>query len=94
MSDVVTIQVKAPGPIGHTYLFRFLYSLDQKLAKKIEIIAKEVYGAAGIEISPDAAEKLERYERQGFGSLPICMAKTHLSLSHDPSKKGAPTGRK
>jgi hypothetical protein len=66
--------------------------LDQTLASKIETIAKEIYGADGIELSAEAAEKLARYEKQGFGQLPICMAKTHLSLSHDPAKKGAPTG--
>lgn len=71
---------------------RFLYPLDQPLASKIETIAKEIYGADGIELSAEAAEKLARYEKQGFGGLPICMAKTHLSLSHDPSRKGAPTG--
>uniref|UniRef100_A0A914X3W4 C-1-tetrahydrofolate synthase, cytoplasmic n=1 Tax=Plectus sambesii TaxID=2011161 RepID=A0A914X3W4_9BILA len=72
--------------------FKFLYPLDKTLASKIETIAKEIYGADGIELSPEAAEKLARYEKQGFGQLPICMAKTHLSLSHDPSRKGAPTG--
>uniref|UniRef100_F1KRW4 C-1-tetrahydrofolate synthase, cytoplasmic n=1 Tax=Ascaris suum TaxID=6253 RepID=F1KRW4_ASCSU len=72
--------------------FRFLYDLDQKLESKIEIIAKEIYGADKIEVLPAAKEKLELFEKQGFGKLPICMAKTHLSLSHDPTKKGAPTG--
>uniref|UniRef100_A0A183TXW6 formate--tetrahydrofolate ligase n=1 Tax=Toxocara canis TaxID=6265 RepID=A0A183TXW6_TOXCA len=72
--------------------FRFLYDLDQKLEKKIEKIAKEIYGADGIEVLPAAKLKLELFEKQGFGKLPICMAKTHLSLSHDPTKKGAPTG--
>uniref|UniRef100_A0A914RNJ8 formate--tetrahydrofolate ligase n=1 Tax=Parascaris equorum TaxID=6256 RepID=A0A914RNJ8_PAREQ len=73
--------------------FRFLYDLDQRLESKIEIIAKEIYGADKIEVLPAAKEKLELFEKQGFGKLPICMAKTHLSLSHDPTKKGAPTGQ-
>lgn len=51
-----------------------------------------MYGADGIELLPEAQKKVERYARQGFSKLPICMAKTHLSLSHDPSLKGAPTG--
>lgn len=70
-----------------------MYDLDQKLESKIEIIAKEIYGADKIEVLPAAKEKLELFEKQGFGKLPICMAKTHLSLSHDPTKKGAPTGQ-
>lgn len=72
--------------------FQFLYDLNQPLKNKIEIIAKEMYGADGIELSPEAEVEIERYERQGYGALPICMAKTALSLSDDPSKKGVPTG--
>ncbi|CAG0917316.1 unnamed protein product [Notodromas monacha] len=70
--------------------FKFLYDLDVGIAEKIEKIAKEIYGADGIELSDEAQIKIDRYTRQGFGNLPICMAKTHLSLSHDPSLKGAP----
>ncbi|CAJ0935596.1 unnamed protein product, partial [Mesorhabditis belari] len=72
--------------------FKFLYPLDLGLEEKIATIAREIYGADGIELSEAAKEKIERYTRQGFSKLPICMAKTHLSLSHDPTKKGAPTG--
>ncbi|QPC85029.1 formate--tetrahydrofolate ligase [Phototrophicus methaneseepsis] len=72
--------------------FRFLYDLDQPLTTKIETIAREVYGAADVSYEPLAESQLKRYERSGFGHLPICMAKTHLSLSHDPSLKGAPSG--
>ena len=57
-------------------------------------IAQKIYGAADIEVSPHAQEQIARYTKQGFGHLPICMAKTHLSLSADPSKKGAPTGKR
>lgn len=79
---------------GHPKQFKFLYNLDLSLEDKIATIAKEIYGADGIELSDEAKQKLERYTRQGFSKLPICMAKTHLSLSSDPTKKGAPTGKK
>ena len=59
--------------------------------KKIETIAKEVYGADGVEVVPEAAARLQLYEQQGFGHLPICMAKTHLSFSHNPALKGRPS---
>ncbi len=72
--------------------FRFLYSLDLSIKEKIETIVREMYGGAGVDYSPEAEKKIERYTRQGFDKLPICMAKTHLSLSHDPTLKGAPTG--
>ncbi|KAJ3295134.1 tetrahydrofolate synthase [Borealophlyctis nickersoniae] len=72
--------------------FKFLYDVELPIAKKIEIIAKEMYGADGIELSDVAQRKVELYTKQGFGNLPICMAKTHLSLSHDPKLKGVPTG--
>jgi formyltetrahydrofolate synthetase len=72
--------------------FHFLYTKDSSIKEKIERIAHEMYGAAGVEYSPEAEKKIELYSQQGFGSLPICMAKTHLSLSHDPALKGAPTG--
>lgn len=72
--------------------FRFLYPLEMSIKEKIETIVREVYGGAGVEYSPEAEKKIERYTRQGFDKLPICMAKTHLSLSHDPNLKGAPSG--
>ena len=72
--------------------FEFLYSLELSIKDKIEKIAKEMYGADGIELSPLAMQKIETYTRQGFSKLPICMAKTHLSLSHDAKLKGVPTG--
>ena len=72
--------------------FKFLYPLDLPLKDKIEIIAKEVYGADGVEYEALAERQIKQYEQAGYGNLPICMAKTHLSLSHDPSKKGVPTG--
>ena len=72
--------------------FRFLYDLDQPIKAKIAAIATKVYGAADVSYSPAAEEHVRSYEENGFGGLPICMAKTHLSLSHDPLLKGAPTG--
>ena len=72
--------------------FRFLYSLDLSIEDKIRTIAQKIYGADDIELLPEALVKIERYKKQGFSNLPICMAKTHLSLSADPTKKGAPTG--
>ena len=72
--------------------FHFLYSLDMSIKEKIETIVKEMYGGAGVEYSPEAEKKVELYTRQGFDKLPICMAKTQYSLSHDPNLKGAPSG--
>ncbi len=72
--------------------FKPLYPLEASIKEKIETIAKQMYGSAGVDFSPEAEEQIERYTRQGFADLPICMAKTHLSLSHDPKLKGAPTG--
>jgi methylenetetrahydrofolate dehydrogenase (NADP+)/methenyltetrahydrofolate cyclohydrolase/formyltetrahydrofolate synthetase len=72
--------------------FRFLYPLDRSIKEKIETIAREVYGADGVDYSPEAEVRIAEYTRLGFDSLPICMAKTHLSLSHDPNLKGVPKG--
>ncbi|XP_048084496.1 C-1-tetrahydrofolate synthase, cytoplasmic [Alosa alosa] len=72
--------------------FRFLYDTELPIADKIRIIAQKIYGADDIELLPEAQQKVERYTRQGFANLPICMAKTHLSLSHEPEKKGVPRG--
>lgn len=72
--------------------FRFLYELDQPIKDKIETIATKIYGAADVVYEPLAEQQIRDYEANGFGSLPICMAKTHLSLSHDPALKGAPKG--
>jgi methylenetetrahydrofolate dehydrogenase (NADP+)/methenyltetrahydrofolate cyclohydrolase/formyltetrahydrofolate synthetase/formate--tetrahydrofolate ligase len=74
--------------------FRFLYPLEWSIKKKIETIATEIYGADGVEYSPEAEAKVELYTRLGFDRLPICMAKTHLSLSHNPEWKGVPKGFK
>jgi formyltetrahydrofolate synthetase len=72
--------------------FRFLYPLEYSIKEKIETIAREVYGADGVDYSPLAEERIAEYTRLGYDRLPICMAKTHLSLSHDPELKGVPKG--
>jgi formate--tetrahydrofolate ligase len=72
--------------------FAPIYADDMPLAKKIETIAKRIYGADGVDIAPAAAKRLARLEELGYGHLPICMAKTQYSLSHDASKLGRPTG--
>src|SRR5262249_6353878 len=72
--------------------FRFLYPSEASLKEKIETIAARVYGADGVEYSPVATKQLATYEAAGFGTLPVCVAKTHLSISSDPTLKGAPTG--
>ncbi len=72
--------------------FRFLYPLDIPIKDKIATIARDVYGADGVDYSPEAEAKVKLYTELEYGSLPICMAKTHLSLSHDPALKGAPKG--
>jgi len=72
--------------------FQFLYPLDISIKDKIETIATKVYGADGVDYLPEAEAKIRMYEKLGYTDLPICMAKTHLSLSHDPSLKGVPKG--
>ena len=70
--------------------FNFLYELNQPVKAKIETIAREIYGAGEVVYEAAADSQIRQIERSGFGALPICMAKTHLSLSDDPSRKGAP----
>jgi len=72
--------------------FRFLYDGDASLRDKIETVARQVYGADGVSYSATASKQLDTYEAAGFGSMPVCIAKTHLSISSDPALKGAPTG--
>ncbi len=72
--------------------FRFLYPDEMSLRDKVETIATRVYGADGVDFAPAATKALAEYEALGYGHLPVCVAKTHLSLSHDPSLKGRPTG--
>ncbi|MFA5500097.1 MAG: formate--tetrahydrofolate ligase [Candidatus Omnitrophota bacterium] len=72
--------------------FKFLYPLEGSITQKIEKIAMSVYGAQKVEYSPEAMKKIELYTKLGYDKFPICMAKTHLSLSHDPELKGRPEG--
>lgn len=102
---VVTSDVWAKGGEGGTDLaeavveacqkdsqFKLLYPDDASIREKIEIIATKVYGADGVEYAPLARRKIKQFTQLGYDKLPICMAKTHLSLSHDPNLKGFPTG--
>jgi formate--tetrahydrofolate ligase len=72
--------------------FRFAYPAEASLREKIEAVASKIYGADGVDYSAAAAKQLDTYEKNGFGNLPVCIAKTHLSISSDPTLKGAPTG--
>ncbi|KAF7338293.1 FTHFS-domain-containing protein [Mycena venus] len=72
--------------------FKFLYDLNLSIEEKISIIAKEIYGADGIELSELARTQVDTYTAQGYSNLAICMAKTQYSFSHDPKLKGVPTG--
>jgi formate--tetrahydrofolate ligase len=73
---------------------QLLYPDDMPIKDKIRTLATKVYGAADVEYTPEAERKIKLYTSLGFGNLPICMAKTHLSFSHDPEKKGVPRGYK
>lgn len=72
--------------------FRFLYDVDLSIKEKVEVIAKEMYGADGVDFSEEAEKQIKQYTAAGFGNLPICIAKTQYSFSCDPAAKGAPTG--
>ena len=72
--------------------FRFLYELDRPIKDKIETIATRIYGADGVDYLPAAEQQITKYTDLGYANLPVCMAKTHLSLSHDPALKGRPRG--
>ncbi|WFM72566.1 formate--tetrahydrofolate ligase [Halomonas sp. CKK8] len=72
--------------------FQFLYPAEMALAEKIERIATRLYGAEGVDFAPGIRELLETWQQQGYGAFPVCIAKTHMSLSSDPGRLGAPTG--
>jgi formate--tetrahydrofolate ligase len=103
--DAVISQVWARGGAGGEELARavvkaaekpsemeYLYDVNLPIKQKIETIATRIYGADGVEYEPLAERRIRLYTKLGFDKLPICMAKTHLSLSHDPALKGRPTG--
>ena len=71
--------------------FTYLYDLDQPLIPKIETIATSMYGASGVDVSSTAAAQIARYEKLGYGGLPVVIAKTHLSITSDAKLLGAPT---
>jgi formate--tetrahydrofolate ligase len=87
LAELVVQAASGPAPEQ-----RYLYSLDDPIERKLEAVAMRAYGAAGVELSPVARAQAERFEADGLGGLPVCMAKTHLSLSHDPALIGAPSG--
>jgi formate--tetrahydrofolate ligase len=72
--------------------FHYLYDLEDSIKDKIETIATKIYGADGVDYTPAAEATIKRFTEAGFDKLPVCMAKTHLSLTHDPTLKGRPTG--
>ena len=82
----------APGGLRRPRRFRALYPDEMLIKEKIEAIAKGVYLAREVSYEPLAERQIEAYEKAGLSDFPISMAKTHLSLSHDPGCKGAPTG--
>jgi methylenetetrahydrofolate dehydrogenase (NADP+)/methenyltetrahydrofolate cyclohydrolase/formyltetrahydrofolate synthetase/formate--tetrahydrofolate ligase len=86
LAEAVVAASEEPGR------FDFLYPLDRPIKEKIETIAREIYRAGTVAYSPQAETQIADFERSGFGYLPICMAKTHLSISDDPALKGAPQG--
>src|ERR1700722_14534741 len=86
LAEAVVEATEQPGA------FRMLYDDEASLREKIETVATEIYGADGVDFQPKAAKQLDMYERAGFGSFPVCIAKTHLSISSDPSLRGAPRG--
>jgi formate--tetrahydrofolate ligase len=103
--DAIPIEVHAKGGAGGREAaevickaadrggdFKFLYSLDASIKEKIETIATKIYGADGVDYLPEAEAKIKQFTEQGLDKLPLCMAKTHLSLSHDPALKGRPRG--
>jgi formyltetrahydrofolate synthetase len=86
LAEAVKEAVKQPSRVEP------LYRLGEPIPAKIEAVARRAYGASGIELSPEAAAQADRLAEAGLGGLPVCIAKTHLSLSHDPSLGGTPTG--
>ncbi len=86
LAEAVVQAAERPGN------FKFLYPLELTIKEKIEKVCREIYGAEGVDYLPEAEEKIQLYTKLGFDKLPLCMAKTQLSFSHDPALKGAPSG--
>jgi formyltetrahydrofolate synthetase len=88
-TDLAGAVVKA---CGEKKSFRGFYDAKRPIREKIETLARDVYGADGVDYSPRAAEEIDRYTAWGLGALPVCIAKTQLSISHDPKRRGVPRG--
>ncbi len=88
LADLVveTIESNPSAPL------QFMYEDDEPVAKKIEAVAKKIYGAAAVSFSSEAKAKIERAEQLGYGSFPVCIAKTQYSFSQNPKAYGVPTG--
>ncbi len=84
--------VRAAANTGTDSSIQYAYPLDSKVQDKVLALARRTYGADDVSWSAEARRRLRYFESQGWGSLPICMAKTHLSISHDPALRGNPTG--
>ena len=89
-AELAEAVAEAANDVGN--LFTLLYPDDMSLRDKIETVATKIYGAANVEYDLKASRQIERYEANGFGGFPVCIAKTHLSITSDPNLKGAPTG--
>jgi formate--tetrahydrofolate ligase len=93
MENVARALVEACEAAGDAAAhFRFLYPDEWSIERKIETLARNVYGADGVDYEPAALGAIERFTKWGFDKLPVCMAKTQLSLSHDPALRGRPKG--
>ena len=86
LAEIVVAAAEAPSD------FKLLYEDSEPVATTIERIAKTIYGADGLDLAPAALAAIARFEKEGIAHLPICMAKSHLSLSHDPTLRNRPTG--
>ena len=84
--------VRAAAATGNDSPIQYAYPLDATVREKVLALAQVIYGADDVSWTADARRKLRYFESQGWGSLPICMAKTHLSISHDPTRRGSPSG--
>lgn len=88
MTDLASSVIKATEADSK---IEYAYDLDASVEEKVLSLAKKIYAAAEVNWSPEARRRLRYFESQGWGNLPICMAKTHLSISHDPAKRGRPS---
>ena len=86
LAEAVTRVVRRPADV------KYPYPLEDPVQEKVLALAQKVYGADDVSWSAEARRQLRYFEAQGWGDLPICMAKTHLSISHDPSLRGRPSG--